>query len=340
MREPTELMGGLPSWLQLASGRRRRAWNSRRHEEARTRVTIRKAPSSRRFCFSLKARIKFYVTYFLCKTILIWRDCKHPRLSIFCYEMLYSAGKLLKYPLEAKIRLNVQGVRTIFGTFRIRPNTCDLACASPAFERNDIDALMRLLDDLMVAKVRILFLDIGADFGTYTIAVGNKTKLYNACRIASFEPSSSSFSLLRENVALNGLEDRVSLHNVALNDTSDEWLMLALNIYSPGGSGISSAQGQVETESEMVRACRLDSITDDPIDSFDVAILKIDVEGFESRVLAGGRRFLLSGKPTYLLIEDFVNPEIANFLNQMGAVFENKLTPYNSWWSIFAKTPA
>ena len=60
-----------------------------------------------------------------------------------------------------------------------------------------------------------LFIDIGANIGKHTIAALNK---YGFKRGLSFEPSKANFNILRTNVSLNNLCEKVKLVNAAAGD--------------------------------------------------------------------------------------------------------------------------
>jgi hypothetical protein len=49
----------------------------------------------------------------------------------------------------------------------------DVACVSPAFERPDLNLLLALLEEPLKAERSVLLLDIGADLGTYSVAVAS-----------------------------------------------------------------------------------------------------------------------------------------------------------------------
>ncbi len=78
---------------------------------------------------------------------------------------------------------------------------------------------------------------------------------------------------------------------------------------------------------------RLDDLLSD-CKGFDVAVIKIDVEGYEKEVIKGGRIFLGKFEEVWLMVEDFVEPAIKEYLLNGGWEFAGKFTPYNSWWRI------
>ncbi|MGH9121170.1 MAG: FkbM family methyltransferase, partial [Acidimicrobiales bacterium] len=66
------------------------------------------------------------------------------------------------------------------------------------------------------------FVDVGANLGTSTIPA---LKVFGADRVVAFEPMPSNCELLRCNLVLNGVEDRVDVHQVAVSDHDGTELM-------------------------------------------------------------------------------------------------------------------
>jgi len=284
------------------------------------------------FKFRLKDKIVFYGKYFALKVFYLWFEVKKPKFKMFIYEMLYSVTKFVDYASLFPSPFRTDIVETKFGIFRIRPHTADMSNVSPAFERRDIDYLLKLIYKLKNEDKKILFLDIGANIGTFTITVGNKFKDYENLHIIAFEPASSSYALLKENINLNNLQEKVEIYDFALFNEDDKEIGFRFNYEAPGSSSLKlSGSG---TDSKRVITRTLDYVIGKKIDDYDVIVFKIDVEGVETEVLKGAKEILNSSKEVYLLVEDFVNPAVINYLERIGAEFIHKLTPYNSWWLI------
>lgn len=284
--------------------------------------------------YSLTDSAIFYLDYFLRKAFCLWIEVKKPKLRMFVYEMLYSAAKLINYRKNYPSPFRADYVETVFGKFSVRPRTADMSNVSPAFERRDIDFLLKLLGKFRDAGRRVLFLDIGSDIGTFAVTVANRFREYEGLRVIAYEPAVESFALLVENISLNGLDARVEACNLALYSEDKRELILNYNPLSPGSSGLGPGESAI---AQRVVTITLDSALHAKLDDFDVLVLKLDVEGVESEVLRGGEKTFSSGKETILLVEDFVNPEVIDTLQGMGAEFLAKLTPYNSFWSVQRK---
>jgi FkbM family methyltransferase len=153
----------------------------------------------------------------------------------------------------------------------------------------------------------------------------------------AFEPARSSYSILLENISLNKLSEKAEAFNFALYSEDNKEVIFEFNLNAPGSSGIKFPDSRGRN-TEKVLARTLDSVIGEGIKAYDTVIFKMDVEGVEKEVLMGAERVLNSGRDIYLMVEDFVNPEIITYLETTGAEFICKLTPYNSWWR-YSKRP-
>lgn len=129
-----------------------------------------------------------------------------------------------------------------------------------------------------------LFVDIGANVGSYTILAAGVVGTKGIC----FEPVPSTFEHLSDNLYLNRLVSRVIPHNCALGDSAGEIRFTA----------DSDTKNHVVTEPEhetqrtiLVQISRLDEVV---LELTQPTIWKIDVEGFEQQVILGAGALLAS----------------------------------------------
>lgn len=189
-----------------------------------------------KFRYSLKDKIVFYLEYIVLKICFIWFEVKKPKSKMFLYEILYSIKKFINRSSLPKSPFKENLIRTKFGIFRIRPYTVDMSTVSPAFERRDIDYLLRLIHKQKDVGEKILFVDIGADIGTFAITVGNQFKNYDRLFIVAFEPAKSSYALLEENVKINNLKNKVELYEFALFNENNREIEFQFNPDAPTAS--------------------------------------------------------------------------------------------------------
>jgi FkbM family methyltransferase len=147
-----------------------------------------------------------------------------------------------------------------------------------------------------------LFVDVGANVGVFTILVAS----FTGCRVTAVEPATSEADQFERNVLLNGLQQHVQLHRLAAADRARPLVMT--RDWADGNQvweNLDDNQQPItapelaNTATVSVDGAALDTLIDTPC-----ALLKIDVEGFEFRVLAGAQRVLGDPALKAVLIEN------------------------------------
>lgn len=133
--------------------------------------------------------------------------------------------------------------------------------------------------------------DIGANFGYYSVTLAASLK--PDCRIFAFEPHPKTRTRLERHIALNQLGDLITVLPCALSDVAGT-VQMSLRESNSGAAHISQ-HGDTEVE-----VSTLDSICADRQFS-RLDFVKIDVEGFETRVLKGGSQCLQKLRPKLLV---------------------------------------
>jgi FkbM family methyltransferase len=133
---------------------------------------------------------------------------------------------------------------------------------------------------LHVLRTSDLFVDVGANVGSYTIlasaALGAKT--------IAFEPIPTTYGHLVDNIDLNGVHDLVIAHNIGVGAERGELIFTSSldtvnHVLGAAESDIASTKIAVNTLDEMLGESR-------------PTVIKIDVEGFETRVIDGAAKAL------------------------------------------------
>ncbi len=282
------------------------------------------------FKYSILNKIVFYFSYFFYKLIIPF-EIKKPKLKMWWYEFVYSLNKFIDYNRCIPWNYPINVITTKFGTFKIRKGTADASNISTAFERRDQNYLLHLISRLIREEKKVLFLDIGGDLGSYSILVANKFNNSNV-KIKCFEPINESYELIKENIKLNTNTNSIKVYPVALSNANNDNIVMQLNTLVPGSSSMKTDNSS-GCKTVKINTRKLDSVILNDISDFDVIVMKIDVEGMEKDVLLGAQNLLDTQKEIYLMVEDFIFPEIIKFLEGNNWSFLTKVTSYNSWWA-------
>ncbi len=164
-----------------------------------------------------------------------------------------------------------------------------------------------------------VLVDVGANVGMYTIWAA-KTR---GTRVFGFEPESQNYALLNRNIRLNGLESSVSAFCLALSDVAG-LSHLHLSQLDAGGSCHSLGE-KLDFRHEPMRpafsqgcvAARLDDLVAGGVVP-EPDHIKIDVDGFEPKVIAGARQIIAGTKLRSMLIE--VNQNLPDHMQMVAAL--------------------
>ena len=187
-----------------------------------------------------------------------------------------------------------------------------------------------------------VFWDIGANIGLYSILAA-KAK---GCNVFAFEPSVFNLESLVRNIHNNGLHTQVVIIPVALSNangvntfhlSSTEW-----------GGALSTFQENYDQYGEvMTPICeyRIPGLTlDDVVESLRIPTpdyIKLDVDGIEHLILAGGRKILRDAKSVLVEINDNLTEQSSHsskLLKESGLTLLRKDPinggpgQYNQWW--------
>jgi FkbM family methyltransferase len=137
-----------------------------------------------------------------------------------------------------------------------------------------------------------LFVDIGANIGSYTILAAGACDAY----VVAVEPIPATFEHLLDNVRLNGLSTLVTTKNVAVGATAGRV------VFSDGldtGNHVLAEDEVHSVSGILVPVETLDTL----LEECSPTILKIDVEGYEACVLQGAKRALESENLLGVIVE-------------------------------------
>lgn len=139
-------------------------------------------------------------------------------------------------------------------------------------------------------------IDVGANIGVISVALAVQRP---DCHIIAIEPVPDNFNCLQRNIEANGIKN-IEAVNAAVGDKPGVIRML-----NQGPWSRFDASGEIETP-----VIQLDDFAER-----NVGFVKIDVEGYEPFVIAGGRKLFLERRPlvhmelnTYTMLIKHLDP--------------------------------
>lgn len=149
-----------------------------------------------------------------------------------------------------------------------------------------------------------VMIDVGANVGMYSIWAA-KTR---GVQVFAFEPESQNYAVLNQNIVLNNLIDKVMAYCVALSDEV-VFSRLYLSCFQAGGA-LHSFKENVDlnlkpTNFKLSQGC-FSTTLDQLVSSNVIPIpqhIKIDVDGFEHKVISGAWNVINHPKLKSILVE-------------------------------------
>lgn len=155
----------------------------------------------------------------------------------------------------------------------------------------------------LLCKTHANVLDIGSNIGTTLLQLAQRAHGGN---VIGFEPDPYNYSLCADNLSLNGF-CHARVLNLGLGAEDRNHFM---EVRSPGNLGGNRISPLHTVADIKVRIAKLDTIFAD-LEMNGLDLVKIDVEGYELRVLKGGQATLRKFKPVL-----FIEIDNDNLLDQ------------------------
>jgi FkbM family methyltransferase len=182
------------------------------------------------------------------------------------------------------------------GNERFYVSTRDRAVGHELFIRRQFDEAafertFRLLEERGHRVADRVFLDIGANIGTTSVMA--ITRL-GCAHVFAFEPEAHNVRLLRQNIIVNGVEDRITVVPVAVSDSAGA-APLVLSSFNSGDHRVNATRAVPLADRDVttVPTVTLDDwLNENEVDLASIGIAWVDVQGHEAHVLAGASQLL------------------------------------------------
>lgn len=167
--------------------------------------------------------------------------------------------------------------------------------------RNSIKLINR------IQKPEYTVLDIGANYGFISLAL--QSNIEKDLKIIAFEPHPEICEVFKKSIDENRIAN-IQIENVAVGNEAKE---VVLNLYD-------QTSNILETGHQSLKTISVQQISmDDYISSNQLVpdFIKIDVDGFELKILQGLKETILKHKPN-MVVETNNDPEILNFFSSLN----------------------
>jgi FkbM family methyltransferase len=203
------------------------------------------------------------------------------------------------------------------------------------FYRNEYEEKqIKFLSDWIKKNKPYIFIDIGANFGIYSLRI---SKLFKMLKVIAFEPVLTTFNKLKMNIKINNLGKRIKTYNVGLSNANGLKKMVALkrrNYIQSGGFSFNIPKRKLTNEeiSQYNKTLKGDGVLKFKKKKI---VVKIDVEGYENKVLLGIKNLLKNNK-ILLQIEIFDDnfKKINKFLLEKRFKLINKFNKTSDYFYI------
>lgn len=203
---------------------------------------------------------------------------------------------IIKFP---KARFNYQNV-----ILETRPNTIDFWACLESYEPDLTLFLTEFIDDK-----KGTFIDVGAHIGRFSTLMAKKN-----WDVISFEPLKINFKALENNLKINGLEKNARIFNAGLGNVAEEQTIF-FNKLELGEASIYEREGDTKDD---IKILRFDDIYKD-FALNDMCVVKVDVEGYEEKVIEGMHDFVKTHKPLFVIeLWAEKSPKLVDFLKSQG----------------------
>lgn len=182
-------------------------------------------------------------------------------------------------------------------------------------EHNEIEILAGILKVLPADPV---FIDVGANFGCFTLAMAPLCKTVHA-----FEPQRILFNMLSGSVAINSLTN-IYLHNAAVGAIEGRVELPQFDYERPlnfGSIEFGPTQREPLTQMRGNDPSRIETVPLITIDSLELSrvdMMKIDVEGMECEVIEGAIKTIERCRPVMLV--EMIKCDAQALCNRVGGL--------------------
>jgi FkbM family methyltransferase len=193
------------------------------------------------------------------------------------------------------------------------------------FNKNGERLVVRKLKEYFRFRQPAVIFDVGANVGDYSSMLLKEFKGETLAKLFAFEPSKSSFMVLKQNIGY-----RADLFNIGFSNKKENKFLYSQCECS--GQASLYKRNLLEYGVEMNNK---EKITLDTIDNFcnrhhieNIDFLKIDVEGHELKVLQGAKGMMAKNSIDIIQFETGCNSDVGNYFKDFFYLLNTKYKIY------------
>ncbi len=242
-------------------------------------------------------------------TVWLYQDCIYSHFKAWLF-------RLLKKKKRGKIKPHFKTIRIGKVKFKLRSSSFDSVVILENWILKEYTRISGL------TKKNTVIIDIGAHIGAASIFFATQSK---DCKVFSFEPLKENFELLRHNIKLNGLEDKIFPFKLGVSGEKGRRILFRDDV-NLGANSLFRRKHQ-SSHGEMVKCIILKEIFEEnKIKTCD--LLKIDCEGAELEILLNTPKGILKKIKNIVLEYHYKKEEVQKLkefleLNQFKVWFDH-----------------
>lgn len=162
------------------------------------------------------------------------------------------------------------------------------------------------IDSFNRTPKKIIFWDIGANIGLYSIYAALKHK---NIEVISFEPSTSNLRILSRNISINNLENKIKINQFPLSNIKNKYLLFnesnfieGIGCHTFGKTKDFEGKNFNPLNKYKIFGTSINFLIDNQVLEIPNYI-KIDVDGIENLILEGASKYLKNKKIKSISIE-------------------------------------
>ena len=186
----------------------------------------------------------------------------------------------------------------------------------------EFDKLLKAIKILGSKHKKTTLVDVGANIGSISIPALTRSYFSNAIL---FEPEIRNYRILKANIYLNKLENKMQSNNIALSSRKGEKLRLFKHESNRGDNRILNKKNYLKRKTQIVNTDILDNYTKKL--NRNNSLIWMDTQGHEFFIIQGAKKTLKKRIPLVMEFQPDLMPK--NWIKKSNNLFKNYKYFYN-----------